>query len=93
MNINLEAAVKRIMLHGPDRVIINQEGEAVDSRRAREEHGLRPAIVFIRNDGWSLGASSDLEQVAFQQWPREWIGFMRRPAETAKPMTEYSPPQ
>jgi len=78
MNINLEAAAKTIMLHGPSRVLISRD-RAVPPSRAREEYGVIPDIVFIRDDGWSLGAAKELEDMAFSKWPCEWIGFLRRP--------------
>jgi hypothetical protein len=77
MNINLEAAVKRIMAHGPD--------------HAREQYNLNPEVIFIRNDGWTLGAPRGLEWIAFQQWAGEWIGFLRKPDREAHPMTDYKP--
>lgn len=89
MNINLEAAVKRIFLHGPDRVMVDSEGEALSPSRAKTQYGLTSDVIFIRNDGWSLGAPSRLEREAFRIWAEEWIGFIRRPDTTAKPMAEY----
>ena len=91
MNINLEAAVKRIMAHGPDRVVINTDGDAIDSKHAREQYNLNPEVIFIRNDGWTLGAPRGLEWIAFQQWAGEWIGFLRKPDREAHPMTDYKP--
>jgi hypothetical protein len=89
MNINLEAAVKRLMVHGPDRVVVNVDQEAVSPRRAREEHGINPDVVFIRRDGWMLGAPARFAAAAFGAWSDHWIGFVKRPETVARPMSEY----
>lgn len=47
------------------RIVINKEGEAVTMKRAREM-GILPLIVFIRNDGWMLGAPLEFEKVAYE---------------------------
>lgn len=89
MNINLEAAVKRVMVHGPDRVVINAEQEAIGWDRARAQYGIKPDVIFIRNDGWTLGAPKQFEAQAFGAWADSWIGFIQRPETVAKPMSEY----
>ncbi|HEX9504247.1 MAG TPA: hypothetical protein VF974_08105 [Patescibacteria group bacterium] len=89
MSIELDAAVKRILVHGPDRVVINTEAEAVNSSYAHQHYGVLPDVIFIRNDGWSLGAPDWLETVAYELWTEEWTGFMRRGKKTALPITAY----
>lgn len=85
----LSKLVQEILRRGPDRVVINSGGEAVPPRRAREEHGIDPTVIFIRDDGWSLGAPADFEQVAHKLWANEWIAFVRKPEVEAKPIREY----
>src|SRR5262245_59247353 len=46
-----------------NRVVIDELGGAVNPRRA-SEMGVTPDVVFIRNDGWVLGAPARLESVA-----------------------------
>lgn len=58
---------------GPDRVLIGADGTAVPPRRAREEYGIVPDVVFVRNDGWSLGAPIELRVAAYGLWEDEWI--------------------
>lgn len=90
----IEAAVKMIGVHGPSRVLISKSGEAVRSDDPRA--GKNPlAVIFIRDDGWSLGASRKLAVSAFQLWP--WIAWVRvdrtnepQPISTFKP-EEYQP--
>ncbi len=70
-SINLEAAIKRIFIHGPDRTMIS----AVEARRVAGQ--IRPDIIFIRNDGWSLGSPKAYEANAYALWTKEWVAFMR----------------
>ena len=87
--MNLDAAMKRIMVHGPDRVVISRDGEAISSRRARERLYIVPSIIFIRSDGWSLGAPSHFEGVAYGLWKNEWAGFVRNTSTTYEHMSSY----
>lgn len=86
----MQKYMKILMESGPDRVVINFEGEATSSRRAREVFGVSPDVVFLRNDGWMLGAPASLESVAFKIWRNEWIGFVRRPNQKFSPIKEYN---
>lgn len=87
-NINLVAAVGRIRLHGPDRVTVNEDQEAVSYLRAHER-GIIPDIIFIRDDGWTLGAPERFEREAYNTWPAQWIGFIRKPETEVRPMSDY----
>lgn len=69
---------------GFNRVVINYDGEATTERRAHEM-GITPDVGFMRDDGWSLGAPADLEDVAFRLWADEWKYIIR------KPQSEWSP--
>lgn len=51
----------------PVRVLTN-EGRAVSPRRTT----IQPDVIFVRNDGWSLGAPKHLEEVARSQWAGSW---------------------
>jgi hypothetical protein len=76
---SLESLAADVLADGPSRVVISAEGEATTSRRAREEHGITPDVVFLRGDGWSLGAPWWFESIAYREWADEWVGYMRRP--------------
>lgn len=88
MNMNIEAAEKRIGIHGPDRVVVDGEGYAVKPSLAAMAN-ITPEIIFIRNDGWSLGAPENLQHVAFPLWRNEWVAFMRKGEKEAHPIEEY----
>lgn len=57
-----------------DRVVINEEGEAVSPNRVCSccSEKLNVKWVFVRDDGWSLGASDKLKPVAEAMWKDEW---------------------
>jgi hypothetical protein len=54
----------------PDRVLLI-EGHAVSAGRAAAA-GTRIDVIFVRKDGWALGASHDLAQTAYQLWREDW---------------------
>lgn len=65
---------------GPRRVLIDKEGLSVSPERAlRLQNQRRVDIIFIRKDGWTLGAISELADYAEQLWPTHWIAVMIRP--------------
>ena len=72
----LESIVNGLRRTGPFRVMID-EHEAVPSARAEREHGIRPDVVFIRDDGWSLGAPAHLESAARALWEGSWVAVVR----------------
>jgi hypothetical protein len=88
-SVALDHAYRVVLQHGPDRVVINGEGEAVPSKRARCDYGVVPEIVFIRGDGWALGAPRVWEAIAYSCWQSEWIGFARRGDAHATPISDY----
>jgi hypothetical protein len=84
MDINLEAAERRIFTHGPDRVLINKSGAAVRPKEAECD------VIFIRNDGWSLGAPARLVEDAYKLWQNEWVAFITKGEQIAKPITQWT---
>lgn len=87
--IDIHEVTKNIMANGPTRVLITRQGDAYPSKRAREQYGVEPDIIFIRNDGWSLAAPAYLEREAFDLWPDFWTHFIRKPQRFAHPISEY----
>jgi hypothetical protein len=72
----------------PDRVVVTNAGYAVSVKEAWQNWGVRADIVFHRADGWSLGAPSWLEEVAYKLWPDQWLTFERK-GELPKPVGQY----
>ncbi len=88
-NINpnaINSAIAKIKLHGPSRVLVEPD-YAVPCKKAREEYGINPDVIFIREDGWSLGAPKSLEQDAVKMWT--WVAFISKPNTEVFPMTVY----
>lgn len=60
--------IERITQYGPDRVVVHESGRAVPPRSAREQYDITPTVIFIRNDGWSLGAPEIYRHIAERMW-------------------------
>jgi hypothetical protein len=83
---DLQHYASQIRRTGPTRVIVDDNGFTVTPLRAKRDYGrVSIDVIFIRHDGWSLGASQDLAHVAERLWPKHWIGVLRPPAERAEP--------
>lgn len=59
----------------PDRVVINDQGESVPGWKAHLS-GVYMGAIFIRDDGWSLGAHPNDVDVAESLWPDKWVAVM-----------------
>lgn len=56
----------------PDKVVVNDQGEGWPPTRARAA-GVYVGTIFIRKDGWSLGAPKQFMDVAESLWADEWL--------------------
>jgi len=72
-----------------DRVVVDIDGFAVPSKRAQNEYGIDPDIVFVRDDGWTLGAPKSLEKIAYKMWENEWAYFATKDEKKLRPIQEY----
>lgn len=61
----------------PNRVVVQEDGLAASPKFALEQYGVRPEIVFVRVDGWVLGAPRRFEHVAFALWENDWVQYQR----------------
>ena len=73
----------------PTRVIYNDYADATTPERAKQLYGVEPDIIFLRNDGWSLGASKNLENVAYNVWAGSWQYYARKGDTHFRPISEY----
>lgn len=85
MSDSLQAIADKAIAQGPDRVVVDGAGTALPPARAKEQ-GVVPRIIFIREDGWTLGAPEHLAKVAEATWHDVWIGFVKRPSKVARPL-------
>lgn len=62
----------------PVRVYVG-DGCALPPRMAMTRYGVRATIVFVRDDGWTLGSDAKHEQEAFNIWnyKARWVSFQR----------------
>jgi len=88
-NFSVEFVVDAIIGSGPDRVMV-QGNFATTPRKAREVYKVIPEIIFIRNDGWSLGAPAHLVNEAFMTWHESWSHFLLRGKSKAQPISEFN---
>lgn len=86
----IEGMAELVLLGGPSRVIVSGTGEATTNQQARDRYNVVPDIVFLRGDGWTLGAPKQFETVAYAMWRNEWVGFMRRGDKVATPIARYA---
>ncbi len=94
MSASLQDIADAAIAQGPDRVVVDGAGVALPPGPAREM-GAVPHVIFIRGDGWTLGAPEHLAKVAEALWSDEWIGYVKRPSKTARPLnvSTDSPPE
>lgn len=71
----------------PRRVLL-ETGEAVPPARAKEL-GASFEIIFIRADGWSLGASANLKNQAYEMWKDQWTCFTEYPFYILKTIGDF----
>ena len=58
-----------VLSRPPNRVVVDDQGTAVPHTRL-----LKVDVVFVRDDSWTLGAPSELEDVARSLWSDMWVG-------------------
>ena len=74
-----------------DRVVVDRFGKAVRPETAFHEHGVCAAVIFVRGDGWSVGAPAEFEDVAYRLWMTHWKEFRRWPKYEPQPISQYKP--
>lgn len=70
------ASARHVATSGPTR-IAQRSGGAIEGVRPDRTLAREPiTVVFIREDGWTLGATEELRAEAEAHWPDQWIGRM-----------------
>jgi len=71
--MQIEETIEKIKRNGPDRVLVDEDGETVTPLTASIHYpDVKIEVIFIRKDGWSLGAHSDLIGQAYDLWADHW---------------------
>ena len=73
----------------PARTVIDDRGTGYSGRKAQWDLGIEADVVFLRQDGWTLGAQKELELVAYEMWKDEWAYFTRKPFKRWVPIQKY----
>lgn len=93
------------LLDDSTRLVVNIAGETITAEQldvglaeALERDGnyfamddIAPHIFFVRDDGWILGASPTFEEVAYEMWKDEWVGFVKCPNDLVEDIANYDP--
>jgi len=61
----------------PRRVMIDEQYTGASPQRAAAL-GVVPDVIFVRRDGWTLGAPERLSTLAWNVWVGHWIERWRR---------------
>jgi hypothetical protein len=78
--LNLATIAALVEANGPIRVIVDANGLGEGVQQAKKRADYEPhTVVFIRNDGWTLGAPAKFEEVARRTWEGSWVGIIRGP--------------
>lgn len=81
----IQDLVDTVLEDGPRRLML-PDGTAIKPGRPGS---FDPTIIFVRDDGWSLGASPKTEELARKQWPDEWVAVLRRKHPIAPDWNEW----
>lgn len=73
----------------PTRVVINSYGDGVSPERAERDYDIKSDIIFIRNDGWTLGTPHEFETIAYSLWKHEWTSFLKICEGVFRDISEY----
>jgi len=69
----LDVCVSLAQMGDCDRVIVCSRGAAFPPDRARKRYGVVPAVIYIRSDGWTLGAPLAFANAAWRIWRGHWV--------------------
>ena len=72
---DLANTIHDAIARGPIRVVVDREAYGVSPQRALGQ-GIVADVIFVRDDGWTLGAPTDLIDVALATWPEEWAAVI-----------------
>ena len=75
----LQHCAAAVLKEGPSRVLISEQGDAVPMGSPFDTQGCVPEVIFIRDDGWSLGVPESLTHVAKKMWGSHWMGVVTLP--------------
>lgn len=79
--------VTRVLRDGPDAVVVDSDGTLARPDLAKSRDGVETTVIFFKEDGTSVGASSYYARVA--QGLDRWYGFVRTNELTGTLFTDF----
>ena len=73
----LTEKLQDVAQYGPDQVLVNDKGNMTSYRNSVLTHGTKLAVVYIREDSYTLGAPVELENTAYRLYKDRWVGVIR----------------
>jgi hypothetical protein len=73
MAVNFSAVRSAVRRVGPTRVVVARDGCATTPALALQDYGIVPEVVYVRGDGWTLGAPRQFARVAWRLWAESWV--------------------
>jgi hypothetical protein len=73
----LGQAVESLVANGPTMVVVKTwrgHVEYADTPENARKAGISSDVIFIRADGWTLGARAADEKAARDLWDKRWVG-------------------
>jgi hypothetical protein len=73
----------------PTRVVTQVRDGAVACAETAErasEKGITPDVIYIRNDGWSLGARAEHEEACKRMWEEDWVARVEKVSGRVTPL-------
>jgi len=75
----INGVVVKVLLDGPTRVVTETDGGCVlyaaDPESAARQ-GVRSDVVWVRDDGWTLGATFIDASAAKSLWAGDWVAYL-----------------
>lgn len=72
----LQPTIERVLNAGPTRVIVNEHMEGVAPSSPQADGYRRPDVIFVRRDGWSVGASGRFIEPCSRLYHDEWAAVI-----------------
>jgi hypothetical protein len=77
---------QKIQREGPTVVMLNRQGDTLSTTIAKQKNpDLRYDLIYIRQDGWSLGCEYYYAETAERLHPDKWVALIRRGDLAPKP--------
>lgn len=84
----INIAMENMATYGTDRVVTSNRGTTVPFEYALKDFNIEVEVVFLRNDGWTLGCHRRDIGTAWDMHHDTWIAVMIRPESEFRHISE-----